>query len=207
MIFKGMEQGHVEPEAFIYGRPWTPSDAERAAARKILTDLESRWVLYNAKREENPDICIYSVMELSRYLDRILTQGPMIGGGHLGDYVKSMKTACAGFLGDVEKMKGVRFDEALVRIDRAGRMDGKFGDQEKRQLLALMMGLRRVFRDLIASMFSVYGFVDEDDFLPGLRRYVIGQEDMIAKTAPPPYSTPVDAPYGSGRSIEAMRTK
>ncbi|WP_425469518.1 DUF6650 family protein [Paraburkholderia azotifigens] len=52
----------------VFGIQWNPSEAERAVARRVLTFLEDRRVLYSPSQMEVPSHCVESVLRIRESL-------------------------------------------------------------------------------------------------------------------------------------------
>ena len=58
----------------IFGVSWNPGVAKVASARRVLTYLEDRRVLYAPWNVEIPEHCVESVLEIRRFLTDQLGQ-------------------------------------------------------------------------------------------------------------------------------------
>lgn len=52
----------------FFGVSWNPSEAEVTTARRVISFLEDRRVLYRPTEMEVPEHCIQSVLEIRRFL-------------------------------------------------------------------------------------------------------------------------------------------
>ncbi|WP_157661795.1 DUF6650 family protein [Burkholderia ubonensis] len=52
----------------VFGIQWNPSETERAVARRVLTFLEDRRVLYSPSEMEVPSHCVESVQRIREFL-------------------------------------------------------------------------------------------------------------------------------------------
>jgi len=80
----------------IFGVSWTPPQAEVTVARRVLSFLEDRRVLYALRELEVPEACIGSVLEIGRYLTSEI-QGLGDGSKELAASLRAMRAACRKF--------------------------------------------------------------------------------------------------------------
>lgn len=119
----------------VFGVSWDPSEPAVAAARRLLTYLEDRRVLYVPSELEVPHHCVSSVLEIRRFLTDLL--GAEDYGAEFTDAVRAMRAACRKFLRVADELEGThgwfgdRFNPghfATWRFDIAlGEMRGVFG--------------------------------------------------------------------------------
>jgi hypothetical protein len=84
----------------VFGVQWNPPEAECAAARRLLTFLEDRRVLYVASEVEVPDHCVESVLLIREFLT--VEVGKLNGEQKLAQSLRAMRAACRKFLATVE---------------------------------------------------------------------------------------------------------
>ena len=81
------------------GAQWNPPEIELSKARRVLTQLEDRRVLYNPSSLEVPEHCVESVIEIRRLLSTEL--GGLEVGSTLANSLRAMRAACRKFLDHV----------------------------------------------------------------------------------------------------------
>jgi len=80
----------------VFGVSWNPPEAEVVQARRILSFLEDRRVLYMPYEVEVPQHCIDSVLEIRRFLTEEL--GRLPHDSDLAAGLRAMRGACRRFL-------------------------------------------------------------------------------------------------------------
>lgn len=84
----------------IFGVSWNPREPHVAVARRVVTYLEDRRVLYNPYELEIPQHCVTSVLEIRQFLtDEIAALNDDSG---LSQNLTAMRTACRKFLDTVQ---------------------------------------------------------------------------------------------------------
>lgn len=84
----------------IFGLQWNPPEADVAVARRVISYLDDRRVLYNPTELEVPEHCIQSVLDIRRFLSEELGHGSLSS-----DFVASlraMRAACRKLLDTVQ---------------------------------------------------------------------------------------------------------
>ncbi len=82
----------------VFGVSWNPPEPETIVARRVLTFLEDRRVLYNPYHLEVADQCVHSVPEIRRVLtDEI---GNLASDSKRVDHLRGIRAACRKFLND-----------------------------------------------------------------------------------------------------------
>jgi hypothetical protein len=141
----------------IFGISWNPPEPETTVAKRIITFLEDRRVLYSYSQRELSVNCIKSVLEIRKYLTTELAE--LSSKNELNESLRAMRAACRKFLTKVSRQKASNenfpeeysFGSGLTRFGALGELRGVFG----------------VHIDRIAAK---YGFDIEDDLasiLPG----------------------------------------
>lgn len=82
------------------GVSWRPSPSEAAIARRLITALEDRWVLYNPSEAEIPEHCVRSVIEIRQLLTATIRDAG--SDGNLAKHAQGMRAACRSFLNRVQ---------------------------------------------------------------------------------------------------------
>jgi hypothetical protein len=85
----------------IFGVSWDPPQSHIAVARRIITFLEDRRVLYNPYHMEDSRHCIQSVIEIRQYLTSEL--GNLTDDEGLPQNLRAMRAACRKFLDTVHE--------------------------------------------------------------------------------------------------------
>lgn len=88
------------------GISWSPAEAERTSAQRVITFLEDRRVLFRPTEMEVPEHCIQSVIEIRHFLTSEL--GKLERGSALAQNLKAMRAACRKFLQGVQFRTWVR---------------------------------------------------------------------------------------------------
>jgi len=91
----------------VFGVSWSPPAAEVTIARKVITFLEDRRVLYNPYDMEDPGHCISSVIEIRQFLTGEL--GNLTDRDALAGNLRAMRAACRKFLDLVDDKIGARY--------------------------------------------------------------------------------------------------
>src|SRR6266550_1403444 len=84
----------------VFGVSWNPVEAEVTKARRIISFLEDRRVLYNPYEMEMPSHCVESVLEIRRFLTSEI--GDLTFESHLAENLRGMRAACRKFLAVVQ---------------------------------------------------------------------------------------------------------
>lgn len=143
----------------LFGIQWTPPEAERAIARRVLTFLEDRRVLYVPSEMEVPQHGVQSVLRIREFLTSEL--GHLTGDGQLAQSLRAMRAACRKFLDSVGPEDGPVVRHAFDH--------GHYASWEFNQALGEMRG---VFGIYIAILAATHGL----DVEPGLARIVPGSD-------------------------------
>lgn len=118
----------------FFGISWNPPEAECNTARRIITFLEDRRVLYVPSEMEVPQQCVDSVIHIREFLTNEL--GNLDSGNELAISLRAMRGACRKFLNRVSNDKNgeiIRYGNHLnhwaswVFNDALGQMRGVFG--------------------------------------------------------------------------------
>jgi hypothetical protein len=133
----------------IFGVSWNPPPADVTVARRVITFLEDRRVLFVDESIEVPSQCVSSVIEVRRYLTSEIQQ---LAEGELCGSLRAMRAACRKFLESVDDDGGI-----VVRYGHhhghwaSWRFGGALGE------------LRGVFGVHIARIAAQNGLDVEDD--------------------------------------------
>ncbi len=67
----------------FFGISWTPPVADVEVARRVITFVEARRVLFSTYSDEQPEHCVQSVVEIKAFLTEV------IGQGHVGEKLEA----------------------------------------------------------------------------------------------------------------------
>ena len=127
----------------VFGVSWNPPESERKIARRVITFLENRRVLFSPFEWEMPDHCAQSVIEMRHFLTTELQA--LDADKELAQSLRAMRAAGRKFLDD----------------------DPRHGSPRRhasRHMLETALGeLRGVFGIHIAKLAAEYGLDVEDD--------------------------------------------
>ncbi|SFU23147.1 DUF6650 family protein [Paraburkholderia aspalathi] len=80
----------------VFGIQWNPTETERAVARRVLTFLEDRRVLYVPSEMEVPSHCVESILRIREFLTFEL--GNLNSAAEIATSLQAMRAACRKFL-------------------------------------------------------------------------------------------------------------
>jgi hypothetical protein len=78
------------------GISWQGTELEVSAARRVISFLEDRRVLYAPDELEVPSHCVHSVIDIRQFLSSEL--GKLDGGSEFAASLRAMRAACRKFL-------------------------------------------------------------------------------------------------------------
>lgn len=81
------------------GVSWQPTEPEVTAARRLVSFLEDRRVLYNPGELETPSHCVHSVIEIRHFLSEEI--GKVDSASQFAANLRAMRAACRKFLDHV----------------------------------------------------------------------------------------------------------
>ncbi|MCB1494507.1 MAG: hypothetical protein KDJ86_01870 [Bauldia sp.] len=132
----------------IFGVSWNPPQADVTVARRIVTFLEDRRVLYVPSEMEIPHHCVDSVLEIRRFLTGELSQ---IGEqSEISETIRAMRAACRKFLNTV----GERSETVAYGAERGHWASWVFN--------GALGEMRGVFGVHVAKLAASYGLDVED---------------------------------------------
>jgi hypothetical protein len=134
----------------VFGLSWNPPEAERTVAKRVMTYLEDRRVLYAPSEMEVPGHCVQSVLEIRAYLTSEL--GSLDGSSELTASLRALRAACRKFLDTVHHEED--------RIVRFGFSHGHWASWVFNGALGEMRG---VFGVHLAGLAAKYGLSVEKD--------------------------------------------
>ncbi|MDQ3803034.1 MAG: hypothetical protein M3416_04165 [Acidobacteriota bacterium] len=85
----------------VFGVQWNPLEADITKARRVISFLEDRRVLFNPSEMETPAYCVRSVIEMRRFLTTELSS--IDEDSELSQSIRAMRAACRKFLDTVEQ--------------------------------------------------------------------------------------------------------
>ena len=128
----------------VFGISWNPPESDRAIARRILTYLVDRRVLYVPHEAELPDHCVHSVLDVRRFLTSELSS--LSSEISIAQALSAMRAACRKFLDTVQVDDG--------RIILHGFSHNHYASWV---FLPALGELRGVFGIHIAALAAAYG--------------------------------------------------
>ena len=135
----------------VFGISWNPPEAECSKAKRAITFLEDRRVLYTPSEIEIPDHCVQSVIRIREFLTDELSSLNL--KSEITVSFRAMRSACRKFLNTVQA-------ESDGRIVRFANSPGHYASWEFNQALGEMRG---IFGVHIARVAALYGLDVEDD--------------------------------------------
>jgi len=91
----------------IFGVSWNPPKLEINIAKRVITQLEDRRVLYNPTEMKLPQHCVQSVIEIRRILSQELNG--LTNESSLSNSLRAMRSACRKFLNTIDA------DEKIIK--------------------------------------------------------------------------------------------
>ena len=138
----------------IFGVSWQPSELEVTAARRVVTFLEDRRVLYSPSELEVPSECVDSVLKIRRFLTSEI--GKLDSKSELASSLRAMRAASRKFLESIggEDSNIIRYAlqhghyASWTFYSALGEMRGVFGIH----LARIATGFRLDVEDDLASI-------------------------------------------------------
>ena len=84
----------------VFGVSWNPREPEIDIARRVLTFLEDRRVLYNPYHIEVAEDCVRSVLDIRRFLTTEISG--LAADSELAKHLRGIRAACRKFLDDTD---------------------------------------------------------------------------------------------------------
>lgn len=116
----------------FFGVSWNPPESERKIAKRVITYLEDRRVLYSPYEIEVPMHCVDSVIEIRRNLTNEL--GSITKDSEIEKSLRALRAACRKFLAKVGNSKDPRYlrqpfgnIDSWIFISGLGELRGVFG--------------------------------------------------------------------------------
>ena len=119
MRFKGILARVTGLSSPVFGVSWNPPEPEVQVARRVVTFLEDRRVLFVPSEIEVPEHCVQSVLEIRRFPTTELQS--LANGTELTDTLRAFRAGCRKFLNTV----GARSDIVVF-----GAHDGHWASWE-----------------------------------------------------------------------------
>ena len=132
----------------IFGVSWNPENTSEDVARRVVSFLEDRRILYNPSEMEDPHHCVESVLGIREFLTEQISQSTQ---DELTGSLKAMRLACRKFL------------DLVGKRDELTRFGGSHGHWVSWQFNGAVGELRGVFGIHIAKIAGMYGLDVEDD--------------------------------------------
>ncbi|MEM1427829.1 MAG: DUF6650 family protein [Pseudomonadota bacterium] len=132
----------------IGGISWNPPEAQVTTARKLITFLEDRRVLYNPSEMEVPHHCVHSVMDIRHFLTDLLQTAE--AGSEIAQSIRALRAACRKFMDTVGRDDRVVMHGAEMGHFASWEFNGAVGE------------LRGVFGVHIARIAVAHGLNVED---------------------------------------------
>ena len=136
----------------VFGVSWNPPQADVTVARRVVTFLEDRRVLYDPTSLEIEEHCIASVLEIRGFLTEVLTNEGE--SDELTGHLRAMRAACRKFLREIGREEAGR-EIYLPRYSYSNGLD----DYRLNQALGQLRGS---FGIHIAHLAVKYGLEVED---------------------------------------------
>ena len=134
----------------FFGVSWTPPKSEREIAKRIISFLEDRRVLYSPYEMEMPSHCVESIIDIRRYLTQEI--GSIPNGTEIEASLRALRAACRKFL---DKIQIDNIEDRYIRPPYSNVNSWIF--------LSGLGELRGVFGIHIAKIAVSYGIDLEDD--------------------------------------------
>src|SRR2546422_3596860 len=115
----------------FFGASWKPSDTDRSVAKRVITFLEDRRVLYSPSELEMPAHCVESVLEIRRFLTTEIDK--LDEKADLTASLRAMRAASRKFLNAVQADEG--------RIIRFGAESGHYASWTFNSALGELRGV------------------------------------------------------------------
>jgi hypothetical protein len=116
----------------FFGVSWNPPESERKIAKRVITYLEDRRVLYSPYDLEVPMHCVDSIIEIRRYLTNEI--GSITKDSEIEKSLRALRAACRKFLDKVGNNADTRylrhpFDNisSWIFITGLGELRGVYG--------------------------------------------------------------------------------
>ena len=134
----------------IFGVSWNPPESQRSIARRVISFLEDRRVLYVPSEVEIPHHAVESILEIRRFLTSEL--GNIEHDSEIGISLAALRSSCRKFMNKV--------DGDQREIIRFGSNHGHFASWI---FISALGELRGVFGIHLAKIATAYGLDVEDD--------------------------------------------
>ncbi|MFT3981184.1 MAG: hypothetical protein QM687_11985 [Ferruginibacter sp.] len=139
----------------IFGVSWTPAKLEIDVAKKVITFLEDRRVLYVVYELESPQHCLSSILQIREFLTTQMFD--LSDKSELANILRSMRSACRKFLDSVQGQ--YYFNKGRGRIDHDLGMGGQIHFYNAMGELRAIMGI------LLAKIIVMHGLNFEGELL------------------------------------------
>lgn len=129
----------------VFGVSWTPPEAQRTIAKRVIAYLEDRRVLYSPSSMEMPDHCIRSVIEMRAHLTHEI--GNLDATSELAVTLRAMRAACRKFLDTIHPQQ--------QEITQFGASHGHWASWVFNGALGEMRGVFGVHLAILAAKFGL----------------------------------------------------
>lgn len=96
------------------GASWNPPQSQKEIAKKLITFLEDRRVLYNPSYLESPSHCVTSIIEIRKFLTDLLIS--LDENTDLGIAIRTIRAACRKFLDTISHYESSDTHEYRYRM-------------------------------------------------------------------------------------------
>lgn len=134
----------------VFGVQWTPGESEAKSAKRVITFLEDRRVLYNAAVDELAHECVQSIFMIREKMTEEIGRIP--DNSELSANLRAIRTLCRRFLDRIPKEDT---PETLFFHPRPGPFQHEF--------FTLLGELRASIAYHIAAIAVKYGIDVEED--------------------------------------------
>ena len=143
------------------GISWNPPPLEVNVARKVITFLEDRRVLYAPSEMEVPSHCVASIIEIRQFLTEQLSN--LDPSSELGSSLRAMRASCRKFLDTIS----VRHDD----IVKSAHHNGHWASWVFLGALGELRGVFGIHLTKIAAQYKIDIEKDLSTILPALDDY------------------------------------
>ena len=154
----------------IFGASWNPPEPDVTTARRIITFLEDRRVLYAPSEVEIPEHCVHSIIEIRQFLTEELSKADL--SNELANNLRALRAACRKFLNRVQAG-----EREIIHFAN------HFGHFASWEFMDALGQLRGIFGIHLAQLAARYGLDIEDDLAQIIPES--DQNESVEQCAPP----------------------
>lgn len=129
----------------VFGLSWNPATLDVDVARRVISHMESRRVLFASDRVEVPEMCLRSVVEIRQLLSEIIGEDGV--STHLEGSLRIMRRSAVRFLTRIDAVEYSLGPDARVRMMSG---DPRWGYEMPQEQLK--------FRDALAEFRAGVGY-------------------------------------------------